>query len=256
MTTKVAAFGPLPILTYHGFGLGHAATTADPEWFVETLDALAGEGFHCVDLEAWIRAGRPAVDRGFALTFDDGLASILDVAERVVHHGFTATVFVVTDRVGQENDWPGQPGWVPQERLLSWPELLDLDRSGLRLGAHGRTHRRLGRLDAATLADELRGSQDAIEQRTGRACSLFAYPYGDTSAGARSQVRTLFDGGLGTCPGLACLADHPAHLPRVDAYDLRTPAALRSLLEGSLAGRLRLRRVVRAARDCLVSRPD
>ncbi len=122
----------LPVLTYHAIDTSRSVTATDPGWFLETLDALAAAGFRAWDLEDWLAQGRPAVERGFALTFDDGLRSILDVAGAVARHRIPATVFLVTDRMGQANDWPGQPANVPRADLLSWSDVADLAGLGFR----------------------------------------------------------------------------------------------------------------------------
>ena len=76
------------------------AVTATPRArFVETLDALDASGFRAVDLETLGRA-RPAGRRPsrFALAFDDGLASILAVADEIVRRSIPATIFLVSGR--------------------------------------------------------------------------------------------------------------------------------------------------------------
>lgn len=245
--------GGLPILTYHAFDARGGITATDPGWFAETLSVLTDAGFHAVDLETWIAQGRPAVERGFALTIDDGLRSILAVADLLVRYKAVATVFVVTDRVGFDNDWPGQPTWVGREPLLSWPDLESLATIGVRFAAHGRTHRSLDRCGPAELADELRGSRDALEQRLGRTCPLFAYPYGHSSSRVREAARSHFAAAFGTRLDLADREQDRFQLSRIDAYYLRSRRVLDRLTSGRLHGWLRLRRTLRQGRGALAS---
>ncbi len=167
------------------------------------------------------RARSASVDRGFALTIDDGLQSIWEVAEVVARHKATATVFVVTDRVGSDNAWPGQPAQVSRERLLSWTDLESLSPLGFRFAAHGRTHRPLDRCDDSQLADE-RGSRDAIEQRLGRPCPLFAYPYGRSNPRVHQAARRCFSAAFGTRLDTASAGQDLHRLSRIDAYYLRS----------------------------------
>ena len=76
-----AGFRPagLPVLTYHAIDASRGVTATDPSWFAETLAALGEAGHRAVDLAEWIASGRPEVGRGFAVAFDDGLRSVLDV---------------------------------------------------------------------------------------------------------------------------------------------------------------------------------
>lgn len=239
----------LPILTYHAIDTSGSVISTDPSWFAETLDALVEAGFRAVDLGDWVARGRPEVDRGFALTFDDGLRSILDVADVLARHRVPATVFLVSDRMGGDNDWPGQPGTIPRAPLLSWSDLDALAAAGFRFAAHGRTHRRLDRCDDDTLERELRGSRDAIEQRLGRPCRLLAYPYGLATARVRRVARRHFDAAFGTRLDVATAADDPHQLSRIETYYLRSRRVLGRVVSGRARPWLRGRRVLRAARE-------
>lgn len=243
----------LPILTYHAFDATGSVTATDPAWFAATLAALTQAGFQAVDLASWIAQGRPPVDRGFALTIDDGLQSIWEVAEVVARYKATATVFVVTDRVGSDNGWPGQPAHVSRERLLSWTDLESLAPLGFRFAAHGRTHRSLDRCDDSQIADELRGSRDAIEQRLGRPCPLFAYPYGRVNRRVHQAARRYFNAAFGTRLDTAGAGQDLHQISRIDAYYLRSTQALDRLVTGRLQGWLRIRRALREGRGALTA---
>ena len=243
----------LPILTYHAIDAGGAVTSTEPGRFAETLDALLGAGFRAVDLGEWIEAGRPAVDRGFALAFDDGLRSILGVADRLARLAVPATVFLVADRIGLDNAWPGQPSGVPRSRLLGRSDLESLARLGFRFGSHGRSHARFDRLTPQDLGDELVSSRDRIEQLVGRPCPLLAYPYGAADARVRAEARKVYDAAFGTRLAYASPADGPFDIARIDAYYLRPRAALELLTSGRWHGRLAVRRALRAVRGTVAA---
>jgi peptidoglycan/xylan/chitin deacetylase (PgdA/CDA1 family) len=241
--------GGLPILTYHAIDATGSVIATERAHFVATLDALEEAGFQCVDLGDWIARGRPEVARGFALTFDDGLRSILEVAGALVERGLKATVFLVTDRIGTDNQWPGQPPGIPRAPLLGWHDIEALAAAGFAFAAHGRTHRRLDRCDAGTLESELRGARDAIEQRLGRPCRLLAYPYGRASSRVRRAACRHFDAAVGTRLDVATATQDLFLLARLDAHYLRSRRVLDRLLAGRAGPWLRGRRVLRAARS-------
>jgi peptidoglycan/xylan/chitin deacetylase (PgdA/CDA1 family) len=245
----------LPILTYHAIGTSRGVTVTDPSWFAETLAALVETGHRAVDLDAWVAEGRPAVPRGFAVAFDDGLSSILRVADVVHRHRVPATVFLVTDRMGRDNAWPGQPSGIPREPLLSWSDLDALRAAGFRVAAHGWTHARLDLCDASALESELRGSREAIERATGLPCRLLAYPYGRSSARVREAAARHFAAAFGTRLDVASAGQDRFDLARIDAYYLRSPRALERLTTGRWQGWLRTRRGLRALRRTIVGWP-
>jgi peptidoglycan/xylan/chitin deacetylase (PgdA/CDA1 family) len=241
--------GGLPILTYHAIDTTESVISTERAHFVATLDALDAAGFQCVDLGDWIARGRPAVERRFALTFDDGLRSILEVAGTLIERGLRATVFLITDRVGSDNNWPGQSGAIPRAPLLGWRDIEALAAAGFAFAAHGRTHRRLDRCDEPTLEGELRGARDAIEQRLGRPCRLLAYPYGLAPHRVRRAARRHFDAAVGTRLDLATASQNLFQLARLDAHYLRSRRVLDRLLAGRAGGWLHGRRVLRTVRS-------
>ena len=241
--------GGLPILTYHAIDATGSVISTERAHFAATLDALGAAGFRAVDLDDWIARGRPDAGRGFALAFDDGLRSILEVADLLVERSVTATVFLVTDRMGSDNDWPGQPRAIPRAPLLAWSDVDALGAAGFRFAAHGQTHCRLDRCDDATLEAELRGSRDAIEARLGRPCRLLAYPYGLAPIRVRRAAMRHFAAAFGTRLDFARATQDPFHLARIDTHYLRSRRVLERLLAGRAAPWLGRRRIVRAARQ-------
>jgi peptidoglycan/xylan/chitin deacetylase (PgdA/CDA1 family) len=244
MTTR----GALPILTYHAIDSTRAVTSTDPSRFAETLDALLEAGFRAVDLGEWVDAGRPLVERGFALAFDDGLRSILGVADRLARLGVPATVFLLSGRIGLDNAWPGQPPGIPRAPLLGRSDLESLARLGVRFGSHGRSHRRFDRLGLRELEDELVGSRDEIEQMVGSRCHLLAYPYGSADARVRRAASRSYAAAFGTRLAYATPDDDLFDVARIDAHYLRSDKALELLIAGRWQGRLAFRRALRAAR--------
>jgi peptidoglycan/xylan/chitin deacetylase (PgdA/CDA1 family) len=243
--------GALPILTFHAVDSSGAVTSTDPARFAETLDALLEAGFRAVDLGEWIEAGRPAVDRGFAMAFDDGLRSILGVADRLARLAIPATVFLVADRIGLDNAWPGQPSVIPRARLLGRSDLESLACLGFRFGSHGCSHLRFNKLASRALEEELTRSRDEIEQRVGSPCRLLAYPYGSAGARVRLAASKVYAAAFGTRLAYATSADDPFDLARIDAYYLRQGRALELLLAGRWQGRLAVRRALRAVRGTM-----
>jgi peptidoglycan/xylan/chitin deacetylase (PgdA/CDA1 family) len=198
------------------------------------MRTLAAEGYRSIDLEQWIRAGRPAVDRGFAIAFDDGLRSMLPACDLLLSLRFSASIFVVTDHVGTTNAWRSQPRHVPTLATLSWRELAQLHASGFGVGAHSRTHRRLGNPALPGWQNELVGSRAVIEDRLGTTCRLFAYPYGWAHRLIQARAAGLFDACFSARPAISRDSDPLHNLPRIDAFDLRTAQRLKLFLQGEL----------------------
>src|SRR5262249_56671775 len=123
------------------------------------------------------------------LTFDDGLSNVaVHAAPALRDAGFRATVFAVAGRCGSDNDWPGQPAWVPRQELLSFDDLRGLADAGWQVGSHGLGHADLSRLPADRVAEEVVTSKQLLEDTVGVEVSAFAYPYGRASREVRGLV--------------------------------------------------------------------
>jgi peptidoglycan/xylan/chitin deacetylase (PgdA/CDA1 family) len=205
------------ILMYHG-----VADVAEdpnllcvtPDRFAEQMAALQRLGLRGVGIGTLvdaIRAGRP---RGLVgITFDDGYASVLEAAlPELSRRGFTASVFIISGRLGGTNEWDDGPSWP----LLSAGQVGELAAAGMEIGSHSMTHVRLAGLEAGQLEAEVRGSRASLGELMGTPVQGFAYPYGSMDTAAR---RAVHDAGYDyACAVQAPLADLGLMaLPRVYA---------------------------------------
>ena len=62
--------------------------------------------------------------------------------------------------------------------IMTWDQVRALATAGMGVESHGRRHRVLQTLDAASLADELAGSRTELERQIGRPVRALAYPVG------------------------------------------------------------------------------
>ena len=68
---------------------------------------------------------------------------------------------------------------IDRPLILSWDEVRRMQRAGMDIGGHTRTHPALAGIDdPAMLRDEVRGCFDDIAAQTGVAPEAFAYPFG------------------------------------------------------------------------------
>jgi peptidoglycan/xylan/chitin deacetylase (PgdA/CDA1 family) len=132
-----------------------------------------------------------AHDRGDArglvgLTFDDGYADFLEHAVPVLgRHGMTATLYVVTGRLGGHNAWDDGPR-LP---LLDADGVRAVAAAGHEIGCHTATHVRLAGADERTLTTEIADSKRALEDVLQRTVPGFCYPWGSFDAAVADAAR-------------------------------------------------------------------
>lgn len=236
------------ILTYHSVDPSGSPISISECVFREHVDWLARSEVEAVDLGTLLEL--PPDADAVAVTFDDGFASFGRLAWPLLRRrGIPATVFVVTDQVGDRNRWDGSHGSIPEFRLLDWEELGRLAEEGVELGSHTRTHADLTAAGSSRVRDEVVGSADRMEQQLGRRPRTFAYPYGRYDASVCAIVRKHYQ--------LACTSElrtaddsEPPHLlPRIDAYYLRRQGQITRWGSRRLRIRLGIRRLGRRVRE-------
>ena len=173
------------ILMYHwisgdpGQRLRHWGVT--PDQFRAQMRFLHDQGYRTMSLGEVVdivRGARSVPARSVVLTFDDGYRDFLHEALPTLSElGFSATVFLVADRMGESNTWDARHGDPPRP-LLSWSEAAGLAQAGIEIGSHARTHRPLTRLSLKELREEIAGSKAVIEDRLGLPVRHFSYPHG------------------------------------------------------------------------------
>ena len=181
---RVAASGRsplLPILMYHSISDDAEAgvspyyrVATSPRRFAEQMEWLIECGCRGVSLEEGLNSlgkngsTRPAV----AITFDDGFRDFYTAAWPVLReYEFTATMYLPTAYVANQ-----RKSFLGRE-CLTWGEVRELRRQGIRFGSHTVNHPKLYELSWNEIASELRLSKNQIEQELNEEVRSFAYPF-------------------------------------------------------------------------------
>jgi peptidoglycan/xylan/chitin deacetylase (PgdA/CDA1 family) len=191
----------------------------------------------------------PLPSSSLVITFDDGLKSVYREAFPILHAvGFSATVFIVPEYCGRDNQWPGQPKAIPVLDLLDWPEIREMAGRGIEFGAHTRRHADLSRLPFDRAIAEIKESKSIIQDRLGREVLYFAYPYGKRTREIQDLVRQEFSAACSTELGFVASCSDAACLPRIDMYYFSRNNLLARLESPVVRQYLRFRRLLRSFR--------
>lgn len=203
----------VPILLYHYIRInpnprdrvGYSLSTP-PAMFRAQMLYLADHGFHVISLHQAVVAirnhsGLPS--HPVVLTFDDGYADFYTTAIPIMRtHGFTATDFVISGRMG----W-----WS----FMTPSQVVAADSMGFTIGAHTVDHVALAALSPARATWEMRQSKLTLEGLLGHPVLDFAYPYGSYNLFDMTEAKSLgFETAVSTLYGTVHSAGQLYYLSR------------------------------------------
>src|SRR5262249_19308488 len=204
----------VPILMYHRLTLGPGGHPRSliAERFRAQLAMLRELRFRSVrpgEIAQAVRCGMSLPSRRVAITLDDGYLDTLTIGLPLLRQfGFTATCYLVADRVGRTSDWT-----IPAP-LMGWGEVREWLAAGMAVGSHSLSHRDLRALPPSELRAEVGDSKARIEDRLGIPVESFAYPF--NRFGRRELDAVELAGYRDGCAGVD-LSDSLFALTRVSA---------------------------------------
>jgi peptidoglycan/xylan/chitin deacetylase (PgdA/CDA1 family) len=239
----------IAVLMYHRVGQARNAWESRyaiaPEAFAAHMQALQRKGFRAVPIEAlvtWLEGGPALPEGSILITFDDGFRGVRDHALPVMERlGWTFTVFLVSDLIGQDDAWTRaqNPAGVTYP-LLNADEILDMQRRGVSFHSHTRSHASLPTLDDAALADQLAGSRAQLSQLLGHGVPYLAYPFGHLDDRVEAAARAAgYRAAFSTQSGFNRRDINRLRIRRIDVYGTDSPTMLlRKIRLGSNDGSL------------------
>ena len=231
---------PVPVFMYHHVNPNAGdLVTVTPEVFEGQMRCLRDRGYRSLtpdELSEYLRGGT-VPKKSVAVTFDDGwLDNYLFAFPVLKKYGVRATIFLVPDRVDRASPGGREAGSsVPNHReskelvragtpgkvVLNWDHVREMAGSGLvEFFSHTMTHARCDTLPADDLLGELRGSREAIEEKTGRPCRYLCWPYGRTSLAAVETAKQAgYQAAFTTKHGVVEAGDDPFDIRRIVVKD-------------------------------------
>ena len=229
---------PLPVLSFHSISVPEDRQSrywVRPERFRRFMQCLLAQGVQCVTPMELMADTFPT--KRVCLTFDDGYEDFYtEVFPYVENWQLKPTIFLVMDYIGGFSAWRGMDG-PHEKKLLSQPQILEMQRYGVEFGSHSLTHAWLPGLSDAELSREVAVSKSRLEDLLGAEVTCFAYPSGGVDLRVRAAVAAAgYKLAFTANPGLSFWQD-PFCLNRIE---VRETDRLLDLLLRIRSGRSRL----------------
>ena len=255
----------LPILMYHSISDKVSSKfqrwAVPPSTFATHMSYLKRSGYTPLTVTQLVLAmldssvSMPACP--VVITFDDAIQDFMTGAlPALMENGFPATLYVPTYFVGKQSIWLSSSG-EGDRRMMTWEDLVSVDRVGIECGAHSHMHYEMDTLSEKETWEEITTSKSLLEQHLGHRVHSFAYPHGYHSAAtARLVKKAGFTSACGVKHMLGSAEDDPFSLariivsPEVDPHKLEELMAGKGLVKSQPDERIRTKvwRMVRKAK--------
>jgi peptidoglycan/xylan/chitin deacetylase (PgdA/CDA1 family) len=157
--------------------------------------------------------GEKPPGRSVVITFDDGHLDNFQYAFPVLErYRLKATIFAVADFVGREAGWQRRENLA--EPLLSWAQMLEMQKRGITFASHTCSHPMLNKIPLERARHEIVVSRDKLEQGLGASVDSFCYPYGEYN---QEVVNLVKEAGYIA----ACITDHGNRHTKGDLFTLK-----------------------------------
>ena len=212
----------IPILTYHSIDNSGSVISTSPERFKSQIQYLHDKNFKTISLNeiaTCIHDKLTFPPNSLVITFDDGFKNFYSTAYPVLkEYGFTATVFLVPEYCGKNNQWDGQLKEIPVLDLLDWEEIREMADNGIDFGAHTMNHADLSKLSNDRAHEEIVSSKRIIQRNLKKDVQFFAYPYGRFTHESKAIVENNYSAACSVKLDFAGLKSDIHSLPRIDMY--------------------------------------
>lgn len=213
------------ILMYHIVDTPRSAQESKycclPERFARQM-AWIGRTHHPVGLDtllAGLDDKEELPENAVAVTFDDGFTRTFEEALPILtRYRIPATMFMVADRIGGDNDWMQARG-MPRRRLMDAGQIRDMHTAGITIGSHTLSHPRLPECTPEKMRTEIADSKARLEDMLSSPVTHFAYPYGLYDDTARRLVEQCgYHSACSTLSGFNNKQTDRYELRRIEVY--------------------------------------
>ncbi|HZK08425.1 MAG TPA: polysaccharide deacetylase family protein [Bacteroidales bacterium] len=175
----------IPVFAYHRFGDSrYPSTNVSLSVFESQLKFLADNHYIVLTLGEAVtkwKDGKALPDKAAILTVDDSYLSFYENGWPLLKkYGFPATIFVQTGTIGGID-------------FISWPQIKEMQKSGIEIGHHSHDHTQFLNLDEknriTAFRNDLAEASNEFQEHLGAKPNVYCYPYGEWTTDMEQVLR-------------------------------------------------------------------
>jgi peptidoglycan/xylan/chitin deacetylase (PgdA/CDA1 family) len=180
----------IPILMYHSIADDNFFLSVSKKNFYNQLNFLKKLGYESINFDNLYTAKK----KNFIITFDDGYKDNLTNALPILKEfNYTATSFIVCNKIGQYNEWDKNHEMYKKKTLMSIEDINQWLSSDCHIGSHTLNHVSIKNINFINQKNEIIESKIKLSKIFNKNINVFSYPYGKFDNSAIDLVKKNFD---------------------------------------------------------------
>lgn len=168
----------LKVIYYHEVveqGQGFSYQKIEKEKFAQQMAYLQAEGYETLYFSD---LAKPLPPKAVIVSFDDGFRSVYEKAAPIMEkYGIKGNVYLPTGYIGND------------PHFMDWEMVKDLQAGNFEMQAHTHDHVDVRTLTEQTLAEQIKASDDAFEEKLGFLPKAFCLPFGTYDCASVGKLR-------------------------------------------------------------------
>jgi len=198
---------------YHSISNDDFFLSLSQNKFFNQLSFLKKIGYETINFSQIANAKK----NNFIITFDDGYEdNLINALPILQKFNYTATLFVISNKLGQFNDWDINHSQFKKKKLMDINDIKKWLLAGCEIGSHSTNHLNLTNLNDFELKHEILDSKHYLEETFNQNIVLFSYPYGKVNQSSYDMVKKYYKFAVSTKRSRYIISKHNSVLlPRI-----------------------------------------
>ena len=179
----------VPILMYHSI-MDNDEQSVSVQSFKKQMNLMKTMGYQTIKFNELKDNNK----KKFIITFDDAYENVFINAFPILRKlGFNAVCFIVTNKIGNYNDWDKNKNKFKKMRIMSFEQINEWLKSGFSIGSHSMDHVDLTKLNKNDKINQIANSKKNLNSVFNTQIDTFAFPFGSYDDETRNIINEYYD---------------------------------------------------------------
>ena len=180
----------VPILMYHSIIDNHNQSVSIKS-FEKQMLLMKKLGYQTINFD---KLDDKDNKKKFIITFDDAYENIfLNAFPILKKFGFSATCYVITNKIGSSNDWDKGNENFKEMNLMNFDQIKEWVLNDFEIGSHTMDHLDLTKLNNEEKIHQVANSKKFLSNMFNTKVDSFAYPFGSYDLETQNLVKKYYN---------------------------------------------------------------